>query len=120
IDAKDKVTGIAKFPGDFDLPNQVYMKVRFSDRVHATIKRVDTSDAEKLPGVLAILTAKDVPNNEYGLIMPDQPVLCGPDSNKPYAERVRCISDQIAVIVAESEEIAEKARDFIKIEYEDL
>lgn len=120
IDAKDKVTGIAKFPGDFNLPNQAYMKVRFSDRVHATIKHVDTSEAEKLPGVLTILTAKDVPNNEYGLIMPDQPVLCGPGSNKLYAERVRCISDQIAVIVAETEEIAEKARDLIKIEYEDL
>lgn len=120
IDAKDKVTGIAKFPGDFNLPNQAYLKIRFSDRVHATIKRVDTSEAEKIPGVLAILTAKDIPNNEYGLIMPDQPVLCGPGSNKPFAERVRCISDQIAVIVAESEEIAEKARDLIKIKYEDL
>ena len=48
--------------------------------------------------------------NEYGLIMPDQPVLCGPGSSKPYADRVRFIGDQVAVIVAESEAIAARAR----------
>lgn len=120
VDARDKVTGNAKFPGDFDMPNQAYAKIQFSDRTHAIIKSVDISDAEKLPGVIAVFTAKDVPVNEYGLIMPDQPVFCGPGSNKPFADRVRCISDNIALIVAETEEIASKARDLIKVEYEDL
>ena len=73
-----------------------------------------------MDGVIAILTAKDVPVNEYGLMISDQPVLCGPGSNIKYADRVRFIGDQIALIIAESELIAEKARNLIKVEYEDL
>jgi CO/xanthine dehydrogenase Mo-binding subunit len=72
------------------------------------------------PGVLAVLTAKDVPNNEYGLIYPDQPVLCGPWSNKPYADRVRFVGDQVALVIAETEEIASLARELIEVIYEDL
>ena len=120
IDAEAKVKGEALFPGDFNLPNQAHMKILFANRPHAIIKRIDTARAEALPGVLAIFTAKDVPVNEYGLIMPDQPVLCGPGSNKPYADRVRFIGDQVALIVAESEEIAAQARELIEVEYEDL
>jgi CO/xanthine dehydrogenase Mo-binding subunit len=67
-----------------------------------------------------VFTAKDVPVNEYGLIMPDQPVLCGPGSSKPFAERVRFIGDQVAVVIAETEEIAAQARELIEVEYEDL
>lgn len=52
--------------------------------------------------------------------MPDQPVLCGPGSNKPYADRVRFIGDQVALVIAETEEIAAKARDLIEVDYEDL
>ncbi len=120
IDGVGKVTGQTLFPGDINLPNQVYMKILFANRPHATIKRIDTRKAESLPGVVAVFTAKDVPVNEYGLIMPDQPVLCGPGSSKPYAERVRFIGDQVALVIAESEKIAEKARDLIEVEYEDL
>jgi CO/xanthine dehydrogenase Mo-binding subunit len=58
--------------------------------------------------------------NEYGLIMPDQPVLCGPGSTKPYAERVRFVGDQVAVVVAETEKIAAAACQKIKVTYEDL
>ncbi len=61
-----------------------------------------------------------MPVNEYGLIYPDQPVLCGPGSTKPYAERVRFVGDQIAIVVAETEEIAENAKQLIKVEFEDL
>ncbi len=120
LDAVGKVTGQTLFPGDINLPNQAYMKILFAQRPHAIIRRIDTQKAEALEGVIAIFTAKDVPNNEYGLIMPDQPVLCGPGSNKPYADRVRFIGDQVALIIAESEEIAAKARDLIEVEYEDL
>ena len=120
IDAEGKVTGNALYPGDFNIPNQAYMKVLFSKRIHAIIKKVDTSKAEALEGVIAIYTAKDVPVNEYGLIFPDQPVLCGPGSSKPYADHVRCLGDQVAIIVAENEEIAANARDLILVEYEDL
>lgn len=120
VDAVGKVTGQTLFPGDINMPNQVYMKILFANRPHATIKRIDTSKAEALPGVIAVFTAKDVPVNEYGLIMPDQPVLCGPGSSKPYAERVRFVGDQVALVIAESEKIAEKARDLIEVEYEEL
>jgi CO/xanthine dehydrogenase Mo-binding subunit len=120
LDARGKVTGETLYPGDINLPNQAMMKILFAGRAHALIRELDISAAEALPGVIAIFTAKDVPVNEYGLIMPDQPVLCGPGSAKPYADRVRFEGDQVAVIVAETEEIATKARDLIRVTYEDL
>ena len=120
IDAKAKVKGEALFPGDINLPKQLVMKVLFALRPHAIIKKIDTSTAEVYPGVVAVLTAKDVPVNEYGLIMPDQPVLCGLGSSKTFTDRVRFIGDQIALVVAETEQIAEIACSLIMVEYEDL
>ena len=120
VDARAKVTGEALYPGDINLPNQAYMKILFADRPHAIIRSIDTAAAEMLPGVLAVFTARDVPVNEYGLIMSDQPVLCGPGSSKPFADRVRFVGDQVALVVADSEEIAAQARDLIQVEYEDL
>lgn len=119
-DALGKVTGETLYPGDIDKPNQAYMKILFADRPHAIIKKIDTSKAEELDGVLGVFTAKDVPVNEYGLIMTDQPVLCGPGSEKPHADRVRFIGDQVALIIAESESIASDACHLIEVEYEDL
>lgn len=120
IDAVGKVTGETLYPGDIDRPNQAYMKILFAPRPHAVIRRLDASKAEALEGVIAVFTAKDVPVNEYGLIMPDQPVLCGPGSRKAFADRVRFVGDQIAVVVAESEPIAAQALNLIEVEYEDL
>ncbi|MBN1563842.1 MAG: xanthine dehydrogenase family protein [Anaerolineae bacterium] len=120
IDAVGKVTGETLYPGDFNMEGQLWMKIRFSDRVHARITAIDTSQAEAYPGVVAVLTAKDVPVNEYGLIMPDQPVLCGPGSDKAGADVVRCISDQVALVIADSEESAAAAVKLIDITYEDL
>ncbi len=120
LDAQAKVTGEALYPGDINLPDQAYMKILFAKRPHAIVKQIDTSKAEALPGVIAVFTAKDVPVNEYGLIMPDQPVLCGPGSSKPYADRVRWIGDQVALVVADTEELAAQGRDLIEVEYEDL
>lgn len=120
IDAQGKVTGETLYPGDINRPDQTYMKILFANRPHARITHLDVSAAEAVEGVLAVFTARDVPNNEYGLIMPDQPVLCGPGSEKPYADRVRFVGDQIAVVVAESEEIAARAIDEIVVEFEDL
>ena len=120
VDALGKVTGEAMFPGDIDMPHQAYMKILFAGRPHAIIHRLDTSAAERVPGVLGVFTAKDVPVNEYGLNLNDQPVLCGPGSSKPHAERVRFVGDQLAVVVAESEEIAAEATKLIEVEFEDL
>lgn len=119
-DALGKVTGQATYPGDLNMPGQLWMKIRFSDRAHARIKRIDTRAAEQHPGVVAVFTARDVPVNEYGLIMPDQPVLCGPGSAKEGADVVRCFADQIALVVAETEAAAAAGRDLIEVEYEDL
>lgn len=120
IDAAGKVSGTAYYPGDFDFPNQLYMKILFAERPHAIIKSIDTSAAEATEGVVAVYTAKDVPVNEYGQIVLDQPVLCGPGSDKQFADRVRFVGDQVALIVAESEKIAAEARDKIIVVYEDL
>lgn len=120
VDALDKVTGRAIYPGDVDISSQLFMKVLFSERVHAIVKRIDTTEALRVPGVVAILTAKDVPNNEFGLIKSDQPVLCGPGSNISDANRVRCVGDKVALILAETEESAELAKREVFVEYEDL
>ena len=120
IDARGKVSGETLYPGDITLPNQAHMKILFARRPHAIIKSIDTNAAEAMNGVIAVFTAKDVPINEYGLQIPDQPVLCGPGSDKPYADRVRFVGDQVALVVAESENIAAKARDLIVVDYEDL
>lgn len=120
FDVRDKVTGEALYPADINLPGQAYMKILFAGRPHALVKRVDTSQAEAMDGVLAVFTARDVPVNEYGLQIPDQPVLCGPGSDKPYTDRVRFVGDQVAAVVAESEEIAARALKKIFVEYEDL
>ncbi len=120
VDAEAKVTGEALYPGDINFDNQLYMKTLFSAFPHAVIKSIDISEVEKMPGVVLVLTAKDVPNNEYGLIMPDQPVLCGPGSNNPNADRTRCVSDQIALVIAESENIALNALSKIIVSYDEL
>ncbi len=120
VDAISKVTGRALYPGDITLPNQAYMKILFASRPHAIVRRIDAAAALALPGVLAVFTAADVPVNEYGLSTNDQPVLCGPGSSKPFADRVRFIGDQVALVVAETEEIAQRACALIAVEYEDL
>lgn len=120
IDARSKVTGEALYPGDFNFDNQLYMKILFAGFPHGIIRAIDTSLAEKYPGVVAVFTAKDVPNNEYGLGSPDQPVLCGPGSNKAFGDHVRFAGDQVALVIAESEEIASRARDLIQLEYDAL
>ncbi len=120
IDSLAKVTGAALYPGDVNMPGQVEMKTIFSKHAHAIIKNIDASQALNMPGVLAVLTARDVPCNEYGLISMDQPVLCGPGSSKLHADRVRFIGDQLALVVAETEFIAEAAARLVQIEYQDL
>jgi CO/xanthine dehydrogenase Mo-binding subunit len=120
IDARGKVIGETLYPGDINMPGQAYMKILFARRPHAIIHSIDTSEAEALPGVIAVYTAKDVPVNEYGLSIDDQPVLCGPGSSKPYADRVRFVGDQVALVIAETEDIAAEGRDLIKVDYEDL
>jgi CO/xanthine dehydrogenase Mo-binding subunit len=129
IDALDKATGAALYSGDLSRPEMLHMKILFAGRPHARVISIETSAARALPGVAMVLTAIDVPINEYGLQKKDQPVLCGPTplpvSNLPEDTRVkgdtvRCEGDQVAAVVAETEAIAAEARDLIKVEYDDL
>ena len=120
IDAYAKVSGKALYPGDYNLPGQLYMKVLFAGRPHAIIKAIHLEEALSLQGVVTILTAKDVPNNEYGLGVTDQPVLCGLGSKKTDADHVRFEGDNVALVIAETEDIANHARKLIKVDYEDL
>jgi CO/xanthine dehydrogenase Mo-binding subunit len=120
VDARAKVSGEALYPGDLTMPGMLHMKVLFAGRPHARILSIDTSEAEAYPGVVAVLTARDVPVNEYGLMMFDQPVLCGPGSSRPGADVVRFVGDQVALVVAETERAAAAGRRLIRVEYEDL
>lgn len=123
VDARDKVTGVAQYSGDLSMPGMLHMKMLFAERPHARVKSVDASAAEALTGVIYVFTSKDVPVNEYGLQWQDQPVLCGPGPRPPQGvetDIIRFEGDQIAAVVAETEEIAAEAVKLIRVEYEDL
>jgi xanthine dehydrogenase D subunit len=95
------------------LPDMLFGKILRSAHPHAWILSIDTLRAERLPGVYAVITYKDVPGlNLFGLAVPDQPVLC--------EDRVRYIGDAVAAIAAESEELAEYALSLIEVVYEPL
>jgi xanthine dehydrogenase molybdenum-binding subunit len=113
VDAVAKVTGAAKYTDDYAFPGMLYgatLRARFP---HARILRIDTSKAKALAGVRAVLTHADVPGSKnHGLIFNDWPVLC--------YDKVRYVGDAVAIVAAESREIAERALDLIEIEYEEL
>ena len=88
------------------------MKVVYAGRPHARIVQIDSAAALAAPGVVAVLTAADVPYNAFGLIDHDQPVLC--------ADRVRFAGDKVAVVVAETNDAAEAAARLVAVTYEDL
>jgi CO/xanthine dehydrogenase Mo-binding subunit len=112
-DGQGKVTGETKFFSDMAFPNMLFAKAARSKYPHALIKRIDTKNAEAVPGVVAVLTYKDVPGvNGFGIIVPDQPVLC--------QDKVRYVGDAIAVVAAETLEAAEKAVKLVEVEYEPL
>jgi len=114
IDARAKVTGKAKYPGDFYMEGMLHAKVVWSEHSHAQVLHIDTSEAEACAGVVAVLTYKDVPVNEYGINIMDQPVLVAE------GDKVRWVGDRIAIVAAESERIAEAARKLVEVDYEPL
>ncbi len=120
IDAVDKVTGKTLYSGDLTMKGMLHMKMLFAERAHARVINIRADKAEAAEGVVAVYTSKDVPVNEYGLQIKDQPVLCGPGSSKPYTDIVRFVGDQVAAVVAETEAQAEAAVKLIEVEYEDL
>jgi len=111
-DALGKVTGAARYPGDLVRPDMLHLKVVFAHRPHARILSIDTSAALAQPGVIAVLTAADVPFNAFGLIDADQPVLCG--------DVVRFEGDKVALVVAETSTAAAAGARLVAVAYEDL
>ncbi len=114
IDAVDKVTGRAIYTADISLPNMVYAKILGSPIAHGRIKKIDTSKARALPGVLDILTADDVPDTQYGVSPPRY------DENILAKDKVRHHGDEVAAVAAIDEKTAEKAIALIEVEYEEL
>lgn len=113
VDALGKVTGTAKFADDYNVMHQLCGKVLRARHPHAKILRIDTAKAERLEGVEAVLTAKDIPGEkEFGVVVKNQSILAG--------EKVRFMGDGVALVAARTREIAEEALSLIEVEYESL
>jgi len=111
-DAYVKVTGRAEFVGDIELPRMLVGKIVRSPYAHARIVSIDTSEAEKVPGVAAVLTSADCPNTLHGQGMNDEPLIA--------RNEVLYVGESVVGVAAENDTIAELAASLIKIEYEEL
>src|ERR1044072_6832372 len=113
VDARAKCTGQTRFADDIVLPRMLFAKLLRSPVPHALIKHIDVSRALKLPGVVAIITGKDLPI-PYGIlpVSQDEHTLC--------IDKVRFIGDPVAAIAAIDEDVAFEAMDLIEVEYERL
>lgn len=116
VDAIEKVTGTGKYTVDIQLPKMLYGKILRSPYPHAKILKVDTSKAEKYPGVIATLTIEDVPRVLHGA----GPAPYYMQDEYTIDEKVRYVGDKVAAVAAVSEEIAEEALELIDVEYEVL
>ena len=113
VDVLDKVTGAAKYTDDYVFPDMLFARTLRSPYPHARIVSVQTDRAKALPGVRAVLTAADVPGeNRHGLVYRDWPVLCD--------KVVRYVGDAVAIVAADSEDIAAQALELITVAYEPL
>ena len=112
-DAVDKVTGRGLYADDLYIEGMLYAKTLRSKYPHALLKKVEVSKAKTLAGVVTVLTAADIPGRkDCGVHEIDWPVLC--------YDKVRYVGDAVALVVAESEAIAEQALSLINVEYEPL
>lgn len=112
-EAVEKVTGEAIFTDDLKFDGMLYAKAKRAMIPHGFLTRLDISKAKALPGVVAILTAEDVPaEKNHGLVIFDWPVMIG------VGERVRYVGDALAIVAAESQEIAEQASALIEAEFD--
>lgn len=108
---RDKVTGRATYINDIKLPRMLYGKILYSSRPHARIVRIDTSKAEKLHGVRAVLTGYNIPEVRVGFLGDQTPLK---------KDKVRQFRDEVAAVAAIDEDTAEEAIHLIEVEYEDL
>ena len=111
--ARAKIEGTARFTDDYDFPGMLHARTKRADVPHARILSMDTSAASALPGVHAVLTHEEVPGHKrHGLVIDDWPVLC--------SDKVRYAGDAVAIVAADSDEIAAAAIDLIEVDYEEL
>ena len=113
VDATAKVTGATRFADDLFLPRMLYAKLLRSAHAHALITGIDTSRAQALPGVKAVLTGKDLPI-PFGILPVSQ------DEHALAPDKVRFVGDPVAAVAAVSEETATAALDLIDVTYEPL
>jgi 4-hydroxybenzoyl-CoA reductase subunit alpha len=113
VDAAGKTTGAGKYTDDLTVPGMLVGKILHSPYPHARIKRIDTSRAEKLEGVVAVAIGKDAPNT-YGIL----PV--GHDEHALAVDKVRYVGDNVACVAAVDEATADRALELIDVEYEVL
>jgi len=112
-DAIEKVTGEAIYTDDLEFEGMLVAKVRRAGVPHAILKRLDISKAKALKGVAAVLTAEDIPGeHNHGLVIYDWPVLVG------IGECIHYVGDALAIIAAETQELAEQAAGLIEVEFE--
>jgi xanthine dehydrogenase D subunit len=112
-DIKDKVSGELRYLTDHRRPDMLVARILRADFAHARIVSIDVSAAEALPGVAAVVTARDIKGfNGYGIVLQDQPALC--------ADKVRCVGDPIAAVAAVDEKTAARALALIRVDYEPL
>lgn len=111
-DARLHGLGQTKYIDDFYLPGMLFAKIKRAGIASARILSIDTKEAEATPGVVAVVTARDVPCNSFGPSLKDQPVLAD--------ERVFHAGDGVAAVAAVTEQIAAEALEKIKVEYEPL
>ena len=112
-DAEAKLTGEVQYAGDMSFEGMLHGKIVWSEHPHAEIISIDTSESESLPGVVKVITSKDVPGkNLFGSMGYDQPALA--------EDKVLFVGEAVAVVFAESKEIAEKGAGKVKVEYRPL
>lgn len=114
VDVREKVLGYGEYPDDVEMEGMVYASAVRSRYPRAKVLDIHTEKALALPGVLAVLTAEDVPNNKVGHLQQDWDVMIAKGSI------TRCVGDAICLVVAETREILEKAKKLIRIDYEEL
>ncbi|MBS5133900.1 MAG: molybdopterin-dependent oxidoreductase [Oscillospiraceae bacterium] len=118
-DAALKVTGRKMYVGDMKLHGMLYGEVLFSKVAHAKIKSIDTSEAEALPGVRAVVCYKNSPDTLYNSAVRFYEHQI-PDTERVFDDTVRFVGDRVAAVAADTQAIAKKAVGLIKVEYEPL
>lgn len=119
-DATEKVTGRAIFTRDVKLSGMLYAKILRSPYPHAKVLRVDTSEAEQLPGVKAVLSKNNAPRVKVPAIFNESKIFGFPLDKYAFDEKVRYVGDEVAAVAAVSKKVAEEALKLIKVEYEEL